>query len=268
MLWRLLAVRSLDSRSIAIYRDGTVEEPLPAIRVEEGPDSSEDTSKMHHQQTAFGSYGWEPFRREAEKLHRMAHAARRHGRNWPPFGPGDFGGFRGWGGGFPGGPPWAWAGRRAGRGDIRAAILVLLAEKPSHGYQIIQEVEARSGGAWRVSPGSVYPTLQQLEDEGLVRIVAGETERRVYELTDTGTAEAERLRSGPAPWDAAAGAVPGDFVELKDLIIGIGSATWQVVRAGEPGQLNAAKDILRDARKRLYMLLAGEARSPSEKAES
>jgi DNA-binding PadR family transcriptional regulator len=198
----------------------------------------------------------------------MAHAAHRHGRHWPPFGPGDFGGFRGWGGGFPGGPPWARAGRRAGRGDIRAAILVLLAEKPSHGYQIIQELEARSGGAWRVSPGSVYPTLQQLEDEGLVRIVAGETERRVYELTDAGKTEAERLQSGPAPWDAVAGAVPNDFVELKDLIIGIGAATWQVARAGEAGQLSAAKDILREARKRLYMLLAGETPPAAEKTEA
>ncbi len=78
----------------------------------------------------------------------------------------DFGaGFGGPGGfGQPFGP-----GRRAARGDVRAAILVLLAEKPSHGYQIIQELERRSDGAWRASPGSVYPTLQQLEDEGLVR---------------------------------------------------------------------------------------------------
>lgn len=223
---------------------------------------------MHHRESP---YGWGDVRREAEKLHRMAHAARRHGRSWPPFGPGghgDFRGFRGWGGDFPGGPPWTWGGRRAGRGDIRAAILVLLGEKPSHGYQIIQELEARSGGAWRVSPGSVYPTLQQLEDEGLVRLVAGETERRVYELTDTGRTEAERLKGERAPWDDVAGAVPNDFAELKDLVIGLGSATWQVVRAGEPDQLTTAKEILREARKRMYMLLAGEPQSPSEKAEA
>ena len=223
---------------------------------------------MHNRES---QYGWGDIRREAEKLHRMAHAARRHGRSWPQFpgGPGDFRGFRGWGGGeFPGGPPWTWGGRRAGRGDIRAAILVLLAEKPSHGYQIIQELEARSNGAWRVSPGSVYPTLQQLEDEGLVRLVAGETERRVYELTETGTAEAERLKGERAPWEDAAGAVPNDFAELKDLVVGLGSATWQVVRAGEPGQLATAKEILREARKRMYMLLAGETPSPSEKAEA
>ena len=227
---------------------------------------------MHSRESASG---WGDFRREAEKLHRMAHAARRQGRNWPPFGPGgpggpgDFRGFRGWGGGdVPGGPPWTWGGRRAGRGDIRAAILVLLGEKPSHGYQIIQELEARSGGAWRVSPGSVYPTLQQLEDEGLVRLVAGETERRVYELTDTGRAEAERLKGERAPWDGPAGTMPSDLAELKDLVIGLGSATWQVVRANEPAQLAAAKEILRDARKRMYMLLAGEAQPTSEKTEA
>lgn len=226
---------------------------------------------MHYRDTP---YGWGDVRHQAEKLHRMAHAARRHGRNWQGFGPGgpgDFRGFRGWGGGdFPGGPPWTWGGRRAGRGDIRAAILVLLAEKPSHGYQIIQELEARSNGAWRVSPGSVYPTLQQLEDEGLVKLVSGETERRVYELTETGKAEAEKIAGERAPWDDVAGAVPNDFAELKDLVVGLGSATWQVVRANEPRQLAAAKDILRDARKRMYMLLAGETEkpSPSEKAEA
>ena len=220
---------------------------------------------MHARHSAEQADPWAPFRHEAmHRLHRMAHAAgRRHGREWPPFGPGDFAGFRGHRGG---GPPWGRTGRRAARGDIRAAILVLLAEKPAHGYQIIQELEARSGGAWRVSPGSVYPTLQQLEDEGLVRIVTAETERRVYELTETGKAEAERLRGGTAPWDDVAGAVGDDFMELRDLVIGLVAATWQVARAGQTTQLAAAKDVLRDARKRLYMILANEPPSPSEQA--
>jgi DNA-binding PadR family transcriptional regulator len=229
--------------------------------------------QMHRRQAALEAGRWASRREAAAHLHRWAHAAgRRHGHDWPPFGPRDFGGFRGWGGGFGGGfgggPPWARGGRRAGRGDIRAAILVLLAEKPSHGYQIIQELEARSGGAWRVSPGSVYPTLQQLEDEALVRIVAGETERRVYELTDAGKAEAERLRGERPPWDQVAGTVPNDLLELRDLVIGLVAATWQVARAGDSGQVATAKDVLRDARKRLYMLLAGEPQSPSEKVQS
>ncbi|MGH7687850.1 MAG: PadR family transcriptional regulator [Candidatus Dormibacteria bacterium] len=222
---------------------------------------------MHGHHAAHEADVWPPFPLEAAaRLHRMAHAAgRRHG--WQSFGPGDFGGFRGFGGGFGGGP-WGRGGRRAGRGDIRAAILVLLAEKPSHGYQIIQELESRSNGAWRVSPGSVYPTLQQLEDEGLVRLVAGETERRVYELTDSGRAEAERLKTERAPWDEAAGAVPDDFVELKGLVVGLITATRQIASNGEGAELNAAKDILRDARRRLYMLLAGEPQSPADKADN
>jgi DNA-binding PadR family transcriptional regulator len=217
---------------------------------------------MHGRHAAHEAGVWPPFPLEAAaRLHRMAHAAaRRQGHGWQSFGPGDFGGFRG--------GPWGRGGRRAGRGDIRAAILVLLAEKPSHGYQIIQELESRSNGAWRVSPGSVYPTLQQLEDEGLVRLVAGETERRVYELTDSGRAEADRLKTERAPWDEAAGAVPNDFVELKGLVVGLVTATWQIASSGEGAQLNAAKDILRDARKRLYMLLAGEPQSPADTTNS
>ena len=83
------------------------------------------------------------------------------------------------------GPDYAF-GRRAGRGDIRAAILVLLAEQPMHGYQIIQELAERTGGVWQPSPGSVYPTLQQLADEDLVREASSESGKRVYELTDAG----------------------------------------------------------------------------------
>ena len=125
----------------------------------------------------------------------LEHGARgRHRRGWPPFDAPEFaagfGGPGGFGQGF--GP-----GRRAARGDVRAAILVLLAEKPSHGYQIIQELERRSEGAWRASPGSVYPTLQQLEDEGLVRAVEADGGRRVFELTDTGVRK--RPSSPPVP---------------------------------------------------------------------
>ena len=101
-------------------------------------------------------------------------------------------------GGF--GPEYAF-GRRAGRGDIRAAILALLAEQPMHGYQIIQELAERTGGVWRPSPGSVYPTLQQLEDEELVREAASDSGKRVYELTDAGR---EQAASAPAPWTAVA----------------------------------------------------------------
>src|SRR5437667_331993 len=121
---------------------------------------------------------------------------RRHGRRHggPPYG-----GFGPWGGfgGFPG--QFFGSGRRVGRGDVRAAILVLLADGSMHGYQVIQELTERSGGMWRPSPGSIYPTLQQLEDEGLVRSSESDG-RRVYQLTDTGRAEVERRGEEPPPW--------------------------------------------------------------------
>jgi len=208
---------------------------------------------------------WADLHHDVRRFHHarqhLEHEGRfRHRRGWMPFDPADprvFGGF---------GSPFAF-GRRAARGDVRSAILVLLAEKPSHGYQIIQELERRSDGAWRASPGSVYPTLQQLEDEGLVRAVEADGGRRVFELTDTGREEAARLASGPAPWAEAAGSVGGDHRDLRDQAFQLLAATWQVSRAGDAAHIAQARTILRDARRRIYLLLAGSEASPSEKAE-
>jgi Transcriptional regulator PadR-like family len=97
------------------------------------------------------------------------------------------GGPRGFGG------PWGRHGGRRPRGDVRAAILVLLDEEPRNGYGIMQEIEERSAGAWRPSPGSVYPVLQQLEDEGLVR-AAQTGERKLMELTEEGKAYVDERR--------------------------------------------------------------------------
>ena len=143
---------------------------------------------------------------------------------------------------------------------------MLLAEKPSHGYQIIQELERRSDGAWRASPGSVYPTLQQLEDEGLVRAVEADGGRRVFELTDTGREEAAKLAAGPAPWAEAAGSVGGDHRDLRDQAFQLLAAVWQVSRTGDAAHIAEARTILREARRKLYLLLAGS-ESPSEKTE-
>ena len=193
----------------------------------------------------------------------LEHSARgRHRRGWPPFDAPEFAGFGGPGGFGQGFGP----GRRAARGDVRAAILVLLVEKPSHGYQIIQELERRSEGAWRASPGSVYPTLQQLEDEGLVRAVEADGGRRVFELTDTGREEAAKLAAGPAPWAEAAGSVGGDHRDLRDQAFQLLAAVWQVSRAGDAAHIAEARTILREARRKLYLLLAGS-ESPSEKTE-
>ena len=90
---------------------------------------------------------------------------------------------------------------RMGRGDVRSAVLALLAEEPMHGYQIIHEIEERSGGMWKPSPGSVYPTLQMLADEGLITADA-QGDKKVYSLTDAGRAEAEASADESAPWES------------------------------------------------------------------
>jgi len=155
-----------------------------------------------------------------------------------------------------GGPPFG-PGRRAGRGDIRAAILTLLAEEPMHGYQIIQVISERSGGNWTPSPGSVYPTLQQLEDEGLIEPAASETGRRVFALTEAGRA-ASNADGASAPWAEAVDEVDSDIVELRDLVQQVLAATRQVAQAGTTAQIKGAQDVLRTARKGIYRLLADE----------
>jgi DNA-binding PadR family transcriptional regulator len=145
---------------------------------------------------------------------------------------------------------------RARRGDVRAAILLLLAEEPRNGYGLMQEIEHRSEGAWRPSPGSVYPALAQLEDEGLIRSDerAG---RRSFELTDEGRRHVEDHRDSlGSPWDEAGENVPSDFVDLRNLIGQLGMATLQVGQSGNAEQIAAAKRILAEARKALYRILA------------
>jgi DNA-binding PadR family transcriptional regulator len=144
---------------------------------------------------------------------------------------------------------------RAGRGDIRAAILALLAEQPMHGYQIMRELTDRSGGAWRISPGSVYPTLSQLEDEELVQ-AEQQGGKRVFSLTEAGAAEAAAVPS--APWQEVGADVPPALVELRDLMFQVRSATRQVVQAGSEQQVEAAAELLRETRRRLYRLLADD----------
>lgn len=173
-----------------------------------------------------------------ERPRRRGHHKSRRGMH----GPAGFGG--------PIGP-----GRRAGRGDMRAAILTLLAEEPMHGYQIIQVISERSGGNWTPSPGSVYPTLQQLEDEGLIEPAASETGRRVFALTDAGR-EARTADATPAPWEEAVEEADNDLVELRDLVHQVLAATRQVAQAGTEAQIKGAQDVLRTARKGIYRLLA------------
>ncbi|HTE62262.1 MAG TPA: PadR family transcriptional regulator [Solirubrobacteraceae bacterium] len=157
--------------------------------------------------------------------------------------------------GFPGfGPP---RGPRARRGDVRAALLVLLAEEPRNGYQLMQEIEHRSEGVWRPSPGSVYPALQQLEDEGLVR-PEGEG-RKAFTLTDDGReyveAHAEELGT---PWDAVKGDMAQGAWELMGAMRQIGGALFQLTHSGSEAQQQEAKEVLAETRRKLYRILAEE----------
>jgi len=147
-------------------------------------------------------------------------------------------------------------GSTAGPGDVRAAILALLAEKPMHGHQIIHEVEERSGGGWKPSPGSVYPTLQLLVDEGL--IAAEESEgRKTYSLTDAGLKAADATAGQPAPWEAQH-AQGGRATALPRAGIALAQAAAQVGRSGSAEQVNQAVSVLDEARRKLYSILAQE----------
>lgn len=174
------------------------------------------------------------------------------GRGGGPFG----GGWPGsWGGPF-GGAPWQQRAPRANRGDVRSAVLALLAEEPMHGYQIIQEIGRRSGGSWKPSPGSVYPTLQQLEDEGLVRAVEQDG-KRVFRLTDEGRRiAAEKAAEFADLWQTVAPS-DGDS-QIGELIFGVASAFIHVARTGSAEQMADARKVLARTRADLYRILGDE----------
>jgi DNA-binding PadR family transcriptional regulator len=163
--------------------------------------------------------------------------------------------------GPPGPAPWMFKMRHGGRrrrGDVRAAILALLDERPMHGYEMIQELEERSDGMWRPSAGSIYPTLQLLEDEGLIVGEEHEGKRR-FTLTEAGR-EAAAKRSGdrPPPWEQAAEGAGDERQELFASIKQFAPAVVQIAQVGTPDQAQRAKAILDDARKKLYAILAEE----------
>jgi len=144
---------------------------------------------------------------------------------------------------------------RAGRGDVRAAVLAILAEKPMHGYQIIQEIESRSDGSWKPSPGSVYPTLQLLADEGLV--AAEESNgKKTYSLTEAGRAEAAAAEGQSAPWEAAGSRDSGRATALPKAGAKLAQAAATVGRSGSPEQVAKAVEVLDEARRKLYSILA------------
>jgi DNA-binding PadR family transcriptional regulator len=172
---------------------------------------------------------------------------RRHG-----FGPGG----REFGPGFGPGRGPRGRGRKARRGDIRTAALLLLAEEPRNGYQIMQEVQERSEGVWSPSPGSVYPALSQLEDEGLIRTEEGEG-RKLYAITDAGRELLkERGEDASAPWEQMSDEYSPVAHQLGKLIREVAFAFQQVMRTGSEEQMVRARDVLVAARRDLYKILA------------
>jgi DNA-binding PadR family transcriptional regulator len=146
-------------------------------------------------------------------------------------------------------------GMRMGRGDVRAAVLALLAEKPMHGYQIIHEIEERSSGAWKPSPGSVYPTLQLLADEGLISAKESNG-RKTYSLTDEGRQAAEAAADQPAPWEAQSAQHGARMTALPKAGIALAQATAQVGQSGSSEQVDQAVAVLDEARRKIYAILA------------
>ena len=213
---------------------------------------------------------------QVQRGFRAKSSSHRHEGPWER----NFGGRKGpghWGGGFvgargawwpgPPGPPGPGRGPKASRGDVRAAILALLREGPRNGYQIMSDIEERSGGAWRPSPGAVYPALSQLADEGL--IVGEESAgRRAFRLTDAGR---EYVDQNPdrarGPWESTAQQeawqVPGLFAEAARL----GSGIVQIAHAGTPAQVRAAEQLLERTRRELYRILADGEDSDDEDSD-
>lgn len=170
-----------------------------------------------------------------------------------PRGPMGFGRAMGFGRGTGGGR----GGRRRSRGDVRSALLALLAERPMHGYEMIAQLEERTDGLWRPSPGSVYPTLQLLEDEGLVRAEA-DGERRRYSLTEEGRAEAARVLEAGAPWSRVGDEAGGEAARaLREAAFTTMAAVRQVAFVGGEAEQRAAAEVLEQTRQRLYRLLGG-----------
>ncbi len=155
----------------------------------------------------------------------------------------------GFGGGFGGG-----RGRRR-RGEIRGALLVLLADEPRNGYQLMQAIEERSGGRWRPSPGSVYPTLAQLEDEGLIRAIERDT-NKLFELTDAGRDHIAEHHPEAPPWCASDDPMSNAFVEIRTLIAQTAQAAIQVTQVGSEQQVQRAQELLGQTRRSLYGILA------------
>ncbi|CRZ17766.1 PadR family transcriptional regulator [Mycolicibacterium neworleansense] len=202
-----------------------------------------------------------------EQMRAQARAAREHGTdancqtgfNFNPggglgfgFGPGPFG--------RPGGGPFGGhrgrGGRRGRRGDVRAAILTLLAERPMHGYEMTQEIATRSNNLWKPSPGSVYPTLQLLVDEGLIIPAESEGSKKTFELTEEGRQAAAQIET--PPWDQIADDADPGALNLHSAASQLMAAVGQSAYAAGDDQRQRILDVVNTARREIYQILGEE----------
>ena len=184
--------------------------------------------------------------------HQFLRGGRREGGGFGRRGRGGFGfGF----------DPEAQMGRgpRRGRGDVRTAVLMLLLERPMHGYEMIQQIRERSSEAWSPSPGAIYPTLQLLTDEGLITTDDLDG-KKVSRLTETGQTLAQELQATKtAPWDEASADAGSGAHSLREAIFHLMSATKQMAMAGTDAQRQRTTELLDETRKKIYALLAADA---------
>jgi DNA-binding PadR family transcriptional regulator len=192
-----------------------------------------------------------------------------------------------WAGGHPFGPPHAFPapidepfevplrppphggpmpGPRVRRGDVRQALLRLLHEEPRNGYQMIEEISRRSGSIWRPSPGSVYPALQQLEDEGLVRAEESGGSR-TYQLTEEGRRRADVRPGAEEPWDEVARSVPEDRHELRLLWGQLGEAFGHLTQVASDSQVARTKKLLKNTRREIFRILAEDEQEEARQEE-
>jgi DNA-binding PadR family transcriptional regulator len=153
------------------------------------------------------------------------------------------------------GPGRGRGGPRARRGDVRAAVLALLADRPMHGYEMIKEIEERSEGAWTPSAGSIYPMLQLLEDEGLIRGEDSDGKRR-FSLTDAGRTEHEEKSGDVTPWDAVRAGFPTGQLQLRGAIGQLIPAVKAIAQSGTEDQQKQVRELLDETRRKIYSILA------------
>ena len=252
-----------------------VESEHPRHR-DKGPKGERGGKGKRHKHAGEGPEGWPDRGPRGEGGPKRGPRGDGPGGPGGPFGFGPFGGF-GPGGFGPGrgshgrGPGWRFEGGRgrAGRGDVRLAILALLSEGPRHGYQLIQDITERSGGAWAPSPGSIYPALSALQDEGLIDDEKVEG-RRVFSLTEAGKAHvAERQAQIDAVFAQNAPTSEHEaLAEVGRLMWGVGEAALTVMGSGTEAQRAEARDVLARTRRDLFGILAGEPTTTAAPADA